>query len=621
MSREANNPDRWDELWSKPEHTDWRAPVMAPIYDRICRLMPASSRVVDIGGGIGTLAKRLHDDGHEVEVWDHSEAAIAACRTNGLRARRVDLEHIAQGVPAPLLFDEAIGGVNRKSLIDDSVVIATEVLEHLSEEALYTWMLALGRHVDEGGVEHGAKAAFFSVPNDRLGPDEEAQHARKWTALSFKRFLQRFFTHVRVEVLGPPAHLPRDQFPSDRGQPCYLLGIVGFPKAQTISMCMPARDEAADIEKTLASFMGFADEIVVGIDPRTKDNTRELAEKYADIVFDLTELLGPPGEEVPEGGFHFAHARNQCMARCSGDWIFMTEAHEPLWKGQDTLLHLDSVPADADVLSVMRTGGKAPTRQQWLFPWICRNRKGFRYVRSTHNTLEYGDAPMVIVPSIKTLHERVHERDVARQAQRAVQNRQKLTEDWLANHNEWSLHYLGAEWREFDREKAIDYLHRYIEIGSSGALRYHTRLVLAKELVRAGRPAEARDILHEATADDWSRNEHWIFLGDLAFEEEKYAEAAIFFEYAATMRKPPLTAWWIDLAVYSWIPTQRLAMTYSALGRIDEALTKAQQLLTDYDEAEAPEAFVREAEENIRLIEEALASRDVRRSEGAAKCA
>lgn len=605
MTRETNSPAEWNRIWSTPAETDWRGGVLAPVYDRIAELVPSRSRVVDLGGGVGMLARKLADLGHDVEVWEHNDAALEACRAKGLRTHVVDLEQLSQGMPLTAygyFKDVPIDARGDHAVLDARVVVATEVLEHLSDEPLDSWLHTMSRTSDDGGEEHGIAAGFFSVPNDRLGPEDEPQHARKWTALEFKRFLRKYFEDVRVEAIGPPARL----FPSDRGQPCYLLGIVGFPRAATVSMCLPARDEAADIEKTLASFMGFCDEIVVGIDPRTKDDTRELAEKYADVVFDLTELLGPPGEEVPEGGIHFAHVRNQCMARCTSDWIFMTEAHEPLWKGHDALLHLERVPADVDVISVMRTGGKAPNRQQWLFPWLCRNGKGFRYVRSTHNTLEYGAAQMRVLPQVKTLHERVHERDVARQAQRKIQNRQKLTDDWLANHNEWSLHYLGAEWREWDRDKAIDYLHRYIEIGTSGALRYHTRLILAKELVRAGRRAEARDVLVDAAADDWSRNEHWVFLGDLSFDDEQYEQALTWFRYAATMRLAPLTSWWTDLAFYGWLVTQRLAMTHAALGELDEALRRARQLLEDYRDAEAPEAFVLEANENINAIENAI---------------
>lgn len=583
---DANDKKTWDTLWAEEGDETWRKSALSAVYDRIIHLTPPNSRVIDIGGGRGLLANLLREKKNcNPEVWEHSEVAAAACLKKMIPSRLIDLEE-AQFYP------ETIG----------RVVVSTEVFEHLSAATLDRLMKAIAA---------SKESCFFSVPNDRLGPAEEPQHARKWTAIDFKYFLKQYFTDVRVEVMGPPAKLPPALFPSDRGQPCFLLGIVNVRKEETVSMCMPARDEAADIEKCLASFMGFADEIVVGIDPRSKDATREIAEKYADHIFELTELLGPPGDEVPEGGFHFAHGRNQCMDRCTGDWIFMTEAHENLWKGADILLHLDKlIEKNVDVCHVLRTGGQPMLRQQWPFPWLCRNKLEFRYKRSTHNTLEYGNAPYVFVPQIRTLHERVHTKDLERQQQRKVQNREKLMEDWLENQNEWSLHYLGAEWREWDSEKAIEYLYEYLRIGTSGALRYHTRLILAKELGRLGRLDEAETVLLAAPADDWTRNEHWIFLGDISFDREAYEKALTFYLYAATKRGPaPLSMWWVDLSMYSWIPSQRLVMTYSALGNLNKAHEWATALLSDYAENDAPEEFVSEAEKNIRIITEACNGR------------
>lgn len=581
---EAHNAAHvWDGLWSKAETRDWRGDALAPVYRRIAELIPREASVVDIGGGVGMLASILGDEARcKVTVWEHNSAAIELCQSRGIVAQYVDLE------------------TNIPSVKGDVSFVSTEVLEHLSDATLENVMRL---------AKSTGKPCFFSVPNDRLGPDEEPQHARKWTALGFLNFLRRFWPDARVEVLGHPARLNPKHFPSDRGQPSFLLGVVGIPKGVKLSACFPARDEAEDIERCLASLRGVADEIVIGIDPRTKDATREIAEKYAEIIFDLTELQGPPGDEVPAGGFHFAHARNQCMDRCTMPWIFMTEAHEPIVDGHDVLLHLDHIEEYVQVGHVVRQGGRAPYREQWLFPWLCRNRKDIRYTRSTHNTLDYGDHPHVTLPQIKTLHERVHARTEARHKQRKVQNRLKLMEDWRTTGNNFSLSYLGSEWREFDGEKAIKYMREYLNVGKFGVLRYHTRLMLAKELTQLNRIDEAREALHAATADDWSRIEHFIFLGDLAFEEEQYEQALVYYTYASTRRgNPPLTTWWIDTAMYTWIPAQRLAQTFAALGRLEDSLRWGMLVLEDFEAFgdDAPEEMITEAKNNIKILEDAI---------------
>lgn len=589
--KEENSAEKWNELWAAEGEESWRKGAMAGVYARIIELLPRGIPVIDIGGGRGFFAELLRESGASwVEVWEHNPAAIAACLEKGITARYADLEDAANEEMS------ANGTYVAGSMLVRGALVATEVLEHLTDRALENILARAAQRPEP---------CFFSVPNDRLGPDEEPQHARKWTALEFKRFLQRYFKHVRVEVLGPKA-TPRDQ-------PAFLLGICNMPKKTELSMCMPVRDEAADIELVLASFMGFVDEMVIGVDPRTEDNTRELAEKYADVVFDLTELRGPPEEQVPEGGFHFAHARNQCMDRCTRKWIFMTEGHERLWKGADTLLVLEEMlalneSAQAQVVQVVRTGNRVPRLQMWLFPWLCRNRPEIRYRRSTHNSLDYPDGFLTVtLAQVHTRHEREHAREKERRGQRKVQNRVELMEDWLEHGNEWSLHYLGAEWREWDHERAVRYLMEYLAVGKNGALRYHTRLVLAKELMRHKRLKEARAVLHGATADDWVRAEHWVFLGDIAFDSGAYEEALTYYQYAATrLGEPPLTTWWIDLAMYTWLPPQRLAMTCAAIGQFPKALHWATIVRTEYEKAEAPEAMAAEADENIRILKEAI---------------
>lgn len=573
QAREANSAEKWDRLWKDEGLDSWRGVALEQVYGRIVQLMPRYSQVIDIGGGVGLLAKQLREQSNcDAEVWDISPEAVETARSLGIKAHAFDVEKDFYEIPK------------------GTVVVSTECLEHLSEKARHE---LLTRAAKSG-------QAFISVPNDRLGPDEEPQHTVKFTALEYKRYLEQYFDDVRVEVMGPPA--------APRNQPAFLLGICGFPKKTKLSVCFPARDEAADIEKTLASFRGVADEMVVGVDPRTVDKTWELAEKYAEKVFFLDSPQGEGAAKLSEKGVHFAHIRNQCIDKCDGPWIFMTEAHETLSAGVDSLLNLDQLPEAAKVVSVTRRGGPPAKRQRWAFPWLIKKDPKIRYIRATHNTVDWPDGTHIVaIPSIETLHERVHERDVARQAQRKVQNRLNLMHDWLENQNENSLFYLGSEWREYDSEKAISYLQDYITLNrSNGALRYHTRLIVGKMLAQAGRVEEAKDCLHAASRDDWSRIEHWVFLGDIAISQEKPEEALQYYLYASTrLGDPPFTTWWIDEAFYSYFVAQRLTMTFAELGQLQNALIWAKKV-KDLLPSEAPAEMAAEADEIVTTLEEAL---------------
>jgi len=566
----ANERSQWDKIWKNEGTSSWRKDAMGEVYARIAHLIPEAAHVVDVGGGVGQLASHLRRErGALVLVRDHSVAAVEICLGSGIDAAVFDLRTESWPVDRP-----------------GTIYTMTECLEHFS---------SVDRAHILGQLRQSQKTCFISVPNNRLGPDEEPQHAVKFTALSFLEELRSHFgAAARVEVLGP-----------------YLLGVCGpaAEKSFRLSMTMPVRDEAADIESVLASFRGCCDEIVIGVDPRSTDRTFEIASQYAETVFYLTELDGPEDDkvsaDVPEDRrIHFAHARNQCMARCTGDWIFMTEGHERLGEGHDVLLHLDQIPGDAEIAMVLRTG----QGQQWGFPWLCRNRPHLRYKRSTHNVLDYpAGTGCVNLPQVKTIHDRVHERSKARSEQRKAQNRVTLLEDWLYNANSGSLFYLGSEYREDDPEKAVEYLQMFLETEKAkraGPMRYHCRLVLAKTLANLGRRAEAREVLVLATGDDWSRIEHFMFLGDLAFEDGDFAQAESFYRLMATrIGEPPFTVWWIDLSVYGYLAAQRLAACYGELGRRADSLHWARRVLDLLPEG-APEAVLAEVHSNIALLEE-----------------
>jgi SAM-dependent methyltransferase len=578
-----NSAEAWDKLWAQEGKTSWRGSAMREVYERIAALLPKKAKVIDIGGGVGILAEKLVELGHVVEVWDISPEAIRQVKASGILGRVVDLERDCPIIP------------------EGTWVIATEVLEHLSEIARRR---VLNRIIKAGGK------ALLSVPNFRLGPEDEPQHTAKFSAITFRKYLGDL--KPRVEVLGPPGEPHFD--------PAFLLAVCGAPeKPGTLSLTLPVRDEGKDLGRVLASFRGAADEIVVGIDPRTKDNTREVAERYADRIINLVDPEGPvPGTtycgprcramaeakepRVPEGGVHFAWVRNQCLDACTSDWIFMTEGHESLAEGADALLHIGTMPNHAKIAMVWRSDLHG---QRWGFPWVHRNDPKILYERGTHNSLAFPDHYMVVkLPEVRTLHERDHHRSVERAAQRKVQNRVHLMDDWMRRGSEFSKYYLASEWREFDPERAEEHFRELLALKSrNGPMRYQARLILAKLLAQKKDADGAREVLLGCVEDDWSRTEHWVWLGDLAAEKGNWEEAVQFYTYGAgRLGNPPFTAWWIDTAFYSYLPAQRLAMAFCELGDRESSLRWA-RVVREQLPKDAPEALRAEAEENIQLLE------------------
>ncbi len=170
--------------------------------------------------------------------------------------------------------------------------------------------------------------------------------------------------------------------------------------------------------------------------------------------------------------------------------------------------------------------------------------------------------------------------------------------------SEFSKYYLASEWREFDPSRSEEHFRELLALKSrNGPMRYQARLILAKLLAAKKDSEGAREVLLGCVEDDWSRTEHWVWLGDLAAEKGDWEEATQFYTYGASrLGNPPFTAWWIDMSFYSYLPAQRLAMAYAERGDRESSLRWARVVLEQLPK-EAPEALRVEAEENIQLLE------------------
>lgn len=86
----------------------------------------------------------------------------------------------------------------------------------------------------------------------------------------------------------------------------------------SVALCMIVKDGANTIRDALESAMETVDQIIVGVDSRTTDDTREVAADYADVLvdFDWTD--------------HFANARNEIQQHATSDWILVIDADERL---------------------------------------------------------------------------------------------------------------------------------------------------------------------------------------------------------------------------------------------------------------------------------------------------
>lgn len=86
----------------------------------------------------------------------------------------------------------------------------------------------------------------------------------------------------------------------------------------TLTLCTIALDEQTLLPGLLDSVAGLVDEVVIGVDTRTTDHTRDIAARYAATVIDV------------DWCDDFSYARNLTLEAATSSWILALDADERL---------------------------------------------------------------------------------------------------------------------------------------------------------------------------------------------------------------------------------------------------------------------------------------------------
>jgi 2-polyprenyl-3-methyl-5-hydroxy-6-metoxy-1,4-benzoquinol methylase len=145
-------PHYWNEVWDRENTATWRR--YPGCFGRICWAVGHFNEVLELGCGAGILARQLLEFGNTVTGLDISEVAIAQ-----LPKEITGIVSTLPNIPLPAhSFD---------------VVVATEIVEHIDDDQ--ACVMEVVRVLRPGG------RAYFAVPNNCLGPDEEPEHVRKYS--------------------------------------------------------------------------------------------------------------------------------------------------------------------------------------------------------------------------------------------------------------------------------------------------------------------------------------------------------------------------------------------------------------------------------------------------------
>lgn len=342
----------------------------------------------------------------------------------------------------------------------------------------------------------------------------------------------------------------------------------------TISLAFILKNEAESIAAVLDSYIGVADEIILGIDDSTTDRTKEICSVYTDKLFD----------------FHweddFAKARNFICDKCSCDIILMPDGHEYLRAGDDIKIRkaLSSIPDSIKVISLpihFSEGENDVQSFSFPRPIMFRRNCGISWKNKVHNVLfPVNKQEKIIINDVQIVHRMPKKRLEERKKQREKMNVEKLEEAIKENPNDVrSLFYLGQIYAEMKQhEKSIDYFRQYLEKSTWADERLQAILDSAVQYISLDKYDEAKDLLLKSFRERWDRAESYFLLGWIAQNNDKLDEAEHWY-LTCTHMKPPASNFFINRAMYSWLPTEGLMTVYNKRGNLTESLKYAKVLL------------------------------------------
>jgi glycosyltransferase involved in cell wall biosynthesis/2-polyprenyl-3-methyl-5-hydroxy-6-metoxy-1,4-benzoquinol methylase len=151
---------------------------------------------------------------------------------------------------------------------------------------------------------------------------------------------------------------------------------------ETVSACLIVKDGEKTLRKCVDSFVDWVDEIVIAVDPKTKDRTFDLIDQIRDDYRWKPVTLIPGLSALDEG---FDAARNRTVESASGDWIMWIDADEEIQQPWNMWKYLRPSQHKAYGFPQMHYSANPPGVLTTDFPCrLFRNRAGIQFYGIVH---------------------------------------------------------------------------------------------------------------------------------------------------------------------------------------------------------------------------------------------
>lgn len=157
---------------------------------------------------------------------------------------------------------------------------------------------------------------------------------------------------------------------------------------QTLAVCLIVKDSEHTLGKCLESIKDIAHEIIIGIDEKSKDGSRAIAEKYARGFSPKGELVFTIPSPLDTG---FDEARNTVIAKAKADWIMWIDSDEVLFHPERVVKYLRQNQFNAYALrQIHYSVDPAGIMRVDLPARLFRNKLGIKFFGHVHEHPELG---------------------------------------------------------------------------------------------------------------------------------------------------------------------------------------------------------------------------------------
>jgi 2-polyprenyl-3-methyl-5-hydroxy-6-metoxy-1,4-benzoquinol methylase/glycosyltransferase involved in cell wall biosynthesis/GT2 family glycosyltransferase len=284
------------------------------------------------------------------------------------------------------------------------LILCTEVLEHVPDPAGLVeklmqhltpngWMLLCvpyGAWESIGYLEHpGWRAHIHHFERQDLMDIFDSQSNYKLEAVPHSTNLGHYI------LIFQPSGKPLGKIDRNRK-------MAEQAPRETVSACLICKNGEHELGRTIKSIQGVYDQLIVGIDKTSTDDTESICQQFDAEYFYIETPVG-------ENGTGFAAARNETIKRATMDWVLWIDSDEKLENAENLHRYLRPNCYDGYGIKQHHFAVDPEGILKTDFPCrLFRNHRGLKFYGHVHEHPEQemneGPGKVYVIPDVAIMH-------------------------------------------------------------------------------------------------------------------------------------------------------------------------------------------------------------------------